>query len=179
MASEAFTVRFDTTKGDFDVRVHPEWAPKGADRIRELVESGFYDDAIFFRVLAGFVAQFGISGAPEVGAEWRNKPIEDDPVEASNTKGRLTFAMAGPNSRTTQLFINLADNTSLDDMGFAPVGEVVDGMDIVESLHSGYGEGAPRGNGPNQTEIHREGNAYLRKNFPELDKIKRAEIIAP
>jgi peptidyl-prolyl cis-trans isomerase A (cyclophilin A) len=176
MAPDEFTVRFETTKGDFEVAVHREWAPKGADRVSELVESGFYNGVVFFRVLAGFVAQFGISGAPEVGAEWRNKPIEDDPVKASNTKGTLTFAMAGPNTRTTQLFINLADNKGLDDMGFAPVGEVTDGMDVVQSLYSEYGEGAPRGNGPDQSEIHQSGNAYLEKNFPALDKIKKAEI---
>lgn len=175
MAPETFTVRFDTTKGDFEVEVHRDWAPKGADRLHELVESGFYNGVIFFRVLSGFVAQFGISGVPEIGAEWRNTPIDDDPVKASNTKGTVTFAMAGPNTRTTQLFINLADNKGLDDMGFAPVGEVTEGMDVVESLYSGYGEGAPRGNGPDQTEMHRSGNPYLEKNFPELDKMKKAE----
>ena len=176
MAPNQFDIVFETTKGPFRARVHRDWSPNGADRLHELVESGFYDGVAFFRVLDGFVAQFGISGDPAIGAEWRERPIEDDPVTASNTKGTFSFAMAGPGTRTTQLFVNLSDNTRLDDMGFSPVAEVVEGMDVVESLYGGYGEGAPRGNGPGQGELHRRGNEYLQESFPELDYVTKATI---
>lgn len=178
MAPDEFTIEFETTKGTFRAVVRRAWAPQGVDRLHELVSSGFYDDVAFFRVLDGFVAQFGISGEPASGAEWREKPISDDPVEGSNTTGTITFAMAGPDTRTTQLFINLADNTRLDGMGFAPVAEVTDGMDVVTSLYGGYGEGAPRGNGPDQGSIHANGNTYLRESFPDLDYITKATIVA-
>jgi len=176
MAPDQYDILFETTKGSFRARVQRAWSPNGADRLHELVESGYYDEVAFFRVLDGFVAQFGISGDPEVGARWRGRPIEDDPVEASNTTGSISFAMAGPGTRTTQLFINLADNTRLDDMGFSPVAEVTEGMDVVRSLYGGYGEGAPRGNGPDQGAIHGRGNDYLRESFPDLDYINRATI---
>ncbi|MFW6288388.1 MAG: peptidylprolyl isomerase [Spirochaetota bacterium] len=177
MAPQEFDVLFETTKGSFRARVHREWSPNGADRLHELVEAGYYDDVAFFRVLDGFVAQFGISGDPAVGAEWREKPIEDDAVVSSNRTGTISFAMAGPGTRTTQLFINLADNTRLDDMGFSPVAEVTEGMEVVEALYSGYGEGAPRGNGPDQGAIHGKGNDYLRASYPDLDYITRATIV--
>jgi peptidyl-prolyl cis-trans isomerase A (cyclophilin A) len=177
MAPDQFTIEFETTKGTFRALAKRSWAPQGVDRLHELVTTGFFDDVAFFRVLDGFVAQFGISGDPETGASWRDRPIEDDPVEASNTTGTISFAMAGPGTRTTQLFINLADNTRLDDMGFAPIAEVSEGMDVVKALHGGYGEGAPRGNGPDQGSIHSKGNSYLRESFPDLDYISKATIV--
>lgn len=176
MAPAEFDIVFETTRGTFRARARREWSPAGVDRLHELVSEGYYDDVAFFRVLDGFVAQFGISGDPQTGSIWREKPIDDDPVKASNTEGTISFAMAGPGTRTTQLFVNLADNTRLDSMGFAPVAEVVDGMDVVQSLHSGYGEGAPRGNGPDQGSIHTRGNDYLRADFPDLDYITKATI---
>jgi peptidyl-prolyl cis-trans isomerase A (cyclophilin A) len=178
MAPSEFDIRFETTKGTFRATAHRDWAPNGVDRLHELVTAGFYDDVAFFRVLDGFVAQFGISGDPEAGAERREKQIKDDPVQLSNTKGRISFAMAGPDTRTTQLFVNLGDNSRLDGMGFAPVAEVTEGMDVVRSLHAGYGEGAPRGSGPDQARLHRDGNAYLRDSFPDLDYITRATVDA-
>ncbi len=177
-APDNFQVRFETTKGDFTVTIHRDWAPRGADRFYNLVKLGFYDDVAFFRVLEGFVVQFGIHGEPKVAAAWRNARIEDDPVTQSNTRGRITFATAGPNTRTTQVFINLGDNKMLDGMGFAPFGEVdAEGMKVVEALYSGYGEGAPRGRGPDQGRIQREGNAYLRREFPKLDYVKKATLV--
>jgi peptidyl-prolyl cis-trans isomerase A (cyclophilin A) len=141
------------------------------------VEAGFYSDIAFFRVLDGFVAQFGISGDPAVASEWRAKSIQDDPVRGSNTRGTVTFAMAGPNTRTTQLFINYGDNSQLDKMGFSPFAEVVEGLENIDALHSGYGEGAPRGRGPDQGRLQRDGNAYLKSDFPELDYILSATIL--
>lgn len=176
---DRYRVRFRTSCGAFTVEVHREWAPRGADRFYELATSGFFEQVRFFRVIEGFMAQFGISGSPAVSARWREAPIEDDPVVASNTRGRVSFASAGPNTRTTQLFINFGDNAALDAHGFAPVGEVVDGMEIVDRIHSGYGEGAPRGSGPSQPRIHNEGNAYLMSEFPDLDYIEGVEVIDP
>ena len=178
MAHEnSYKVKFATTKGDITLEVHPEWAPLGAARFRELVDAGFYTDIAFFRVLDGFVAQFGISGDPASSALWRSKSIKDDPIHGSNTRGTVTYAMAGPNTRTTQLFINFGDNSQLDGMGFSPFAEVIEGMEVVDSLHSGYGEGAPRGRGPDQGKIQKEGNAYLKAEFPELDYITAASIV--
>jgi peptidyl-prolyl cis-trans isomerase A (cyclophilin A) len=157
--------------------VHREWAPFGADRFYNLVKNGFYDDVRFFRVIAGFMGQFGIHGNPGVQAAWRSAQIKDDPVKQSNMKGFVTFATAGPGTRTTQLFINLNNNTALDKQGFAPFGQVVSGMDVVEKINSEYGEGAPRGKGPDQQRIQTEGNAYLNKDFPRLDYIKSATIV--
>lgn len=176
---ETFHVHFDTSRGEFIVEVHRAWAPHGADRFHRLVTTEFFDGCRFFRVLDGFVAQFGIHGDPVRGAEWRRRAIPDDPVLESNTRGRLTFAMAGPGSRTTQLFINYGDNSGLDKMGFAPVAEVVEGMEILDGLYAGYGEGAPRGRGPDQGRIQREGNAYLDREFPLLDAIHRASVVGP
>lgn len=174
---EQFSIRFETTKGTFTAEAKREWSPNGADRLHELATSGFFDDVAFFRVLEGFVAQFGISGDPETGSVWREKPIEDDAVVASNITGTISFAMAGPGTRTTQLFVNLADNQRLDGMGFSPVAEVTEGMDVVLSLYAGYGEGAPRGGGPDQGSIHSKGNAYLRASFPDLDYITSASVV--
>jgi peptidyl-prolyl cis-trans isomerase A (cyclophilin A) len=176
MTTESYNVVFSTTKGDFTVCVYPAWAPKGAGRFRELVESDFFTDIAFFRVLQGFVAQFGISGDPSISAKWRGQAISDDPVVQSNTAGRLSFATAGPGTRTSQLFVNLANNARLDGMGFAPFAEVTDGVQIVDLLHSGYGEGAPYGKGPDQSRIESEGNAYLRAEFPDLDYIEAVSL---
>jgi peptidyl-prolyl cis-trans isomerase A (cyclophilin A) len=176
-APTTYRVRFSTTKGDFVVEVTRAWAPLGADRFYNLVKYGFYTDASFFRVLPGFVVQFGICARPDVSKAWTNATIPDDPVTQSNLRGTITFATAGPNTRTTQVFINLADNAKLDSMGFAPFGKVVEGMDVVESLYSGYGEGAPQGNGPDQARITAEGKTYLDQNFPKLDSIKSAEFV--
>lgn len=175
-APDAYRVKFTTTKGDFVVEVNRVWAPLGADRFYNLVKNRFYDGASFFRVLPGFVAQFGISAQPAVSRVWARATIPDDPVKQSNLRGYLTFATAGRNSRTTQVFINLVDNAGLDGMGFAPFGKVVEGMEVVNKFYSGYGEGAPSGNGPEQGRIANEGKTYLDKNFPKLDSVKSAAI---
>ena len=175
-APALYKVRFETSKGPFVIEVHRDWAPNGADRFYNLVKNGFYDDARFFRVISGFMVQFGINGDPGVSAPWRNATIKDDPVRQSNKRGFITFATSGPDSRTSQVFINFADNSRLDGQGFAPFGQVTSGMNIVDALHSGYGEGAPSGRGPDQGRIQREGNAYLKKDFPNLDYVKKATI---
>lgn len=177
-APDEFSVVFETSQGSFTIEVHRDWSPIGADRFFNLVESGFLSNARFFRVVPNFVAQFGLHAVPEVSQAWRAASIKDDLVKASNKKGSITFATAGPNTRTTQLFINLRDNQRLDGMGFSPFGTVVAGMDVVEQLYSGYGEGAPRGRGPNQGTIVTEGNTYLERDFPELDYIVRTTVIA-
>jgi peptidyl-prolyl cis-trans isomerase A (cyclophilin A) len=174
-----YRARFETSAGTFVIEVQRDWAPQGADRFHELVAAGYYDGQRFFRVLSGFMAQFGIHGDPSVAATWRSRNILDDPVRQSNTRGMVSFATAGPNTRTTQVFINYGDNSSLDGMGFAPFGRVIEGMDVVDKLHAGYGEGVPRGHGPDQGRIQREGNAYLEKEFPKLDYVKHATIVAP
>jgi len=176
-APESFKVEFTTTKGNFTIGVDRGWAPNGADRFYNLVKIGFFDGVIFFRVIDGFMAQFGIHGDPRVSAAWKDTHIPDDPVVRSNVRGLVSFATAGPDTRTTQLFINFDDNSNLDRMGFSPIGRVVDGMKVVDSLYKGYGEGAPGGAGPHQGRIQREGNAYLRRDFPELDSIKTARIV--
>jgi peptidyl-prolyl cis-trans isomerase A (cyclophilin A) len=176
-APDVYEVKFATTKGDFTVKVTRAWAPLGADRFYNLVKHHYYDGASFFRVLPGFVVQFGISAHPQVSRTWQTATIKDDPVKQSNRRGYLTFATAGPNTRTTQVFINLADNGRLDAMGFAPFGEVSGGMDVVGQLYSGYGEGAPQGRGPSQDLIASKGRAYLDKEFPKLDSIKTATLV--
>lgn len=176
-APASFKVKFQTSRGDFVVEAQRDWAPLGVDRFYNLVQNGYYDGVCFFRVISGFMAQFGIHGDPKVAAAWRPERIQDDPVKQSNKRGYISYAMAGPNTRTTQLFINYADNSRLDQMGFAPIGRVVEGMDVVDRLYAGYGEGAPQGKGPNQGRLQTEGNAYLTKDFPQLDCIKKAMII--
>lgn len=178
-APATYDVKFVTTRGDFLVRVTRAWAPLGADRFYNLVRHRYYDNASFFRVLPGFVVQFGISAYPSVSKVWSTATIKDDRVRQSNKRGFVTFATAGPNTRTTQVFINLADNARLDGMGFAPFGEVVEGMNVVEMFYEGYGEGAPSGNGPRQDLIESRGKAYLDQNFPKLDSIKSATLVAP
>jgi peptidyl-prolyl cis-trans isomerase A (cyclophilin A) len=172
-APATFRVRFTTTKGIFVVEVHRDWSPLGADRFYNLVKNGFYNNAHFFRAVSGFVVQFGLSSSPAVSAAWKDADIQDDPVTQSNTKGMVVFATAGPNTRTTQLFINLGDNARLDSMGFSPFGTVAEGMDVVEKLYTGYGEA------PNQGRIEAEGKPYLDQNFPLLDSIKTARIVVP
>jgi peptidyl-prolyl cis-trans isomerase A (cyclophilin A) len=173
-APDTYKVQISTTKGDIVVEVHRDWAPIGADRFYNLVRAGYFTDAAFFRVLKGFVVQFGLSAKPAVSKAWQNANLRDDPVKQSNKKGTLTFATAGPNTRTTQIFINLADNASLDAQGFAAFGQVIEGMDAVEKLYGGYGD-PPRG--PDQQRITNEGKAYLDKNFPQLDRITAAKIL--
>ena len=177
-APEVYEVKFTTTKGGFVVKVTRAWAPQGADRFYNLVKNHFYDGASFFRVLPSFVVQFGLSAYPQVSQVWQSAVIKDDPVKQSNRRGFLTFAMAGPNTRTTQVFINLGGNARLDSMGFSPFGEVTEGMAVVEQLYSGYGEGAPQGRGPRQDLIESRGKAYLEKEFPRLDSIQSASIVS-
>ncbi len=174
-----FSARFATTKGDFVVEVRRSWAPHGADRFFNLVSMGFYDDTRFFRAIAGFMVQFGIPGDPVVAGKWQDAHIADDPVVQSNRRGFVAFAQTGaPNSRTTQVFIDYGDNAQLDASNFAPFGKVVQGMDVVDSLYAGYGEGAPNGSGPSQSRVQAEGNAYLDGAFPKLDRILSARILA-
>jgi len=168
-----FQAKFTTTAGDFVIEVHREWAPLGADRFYNLVRRGFFTNASFFRVVPGFVVQFGLSANPAVNRAWSNANLKDDPVSQSNKRGSIVFATAGPNTRTTQLFINYADNGRLDQMGFAPFGTVVEGMDVVDKIFPGYGES------PRQDLITGEGDAYLAKNFPKIDKIKLARVLPP
>jgi len=177
-APGVYRARFDTTKGPFVIEVHRDWAPRGADRFYNLVKAGFFDEIRFFRVIAGFMVQFGIQGDPGVAAAWREATVQDDPVKQSNRRGRVTFATAGPNTRTTQVFINFRDNAGLDGQGFAPFGEVVEGMGIVDSIFPGYGEGQPSGAGPDQGRLQMEGNAYLKREFPKLDWVKSAKVVA-
>lgn len=172
------TVEIETGRGTFAIDVHPEWAPLGARRFLRLVRSGYYDDARFHRVVPDFIVQWGLAGDPARTAEWLNATIEDDPVAASNTRGRVAFAFTEPGTRTTQVYINLVDNVRLDSAGFAPFGEVVEGMDVVDALYSGYGEtsggGLRRGD---QSRIVAEGNAWLDREFPRLDHLISARVL--
>jgi len=176
-APATFTALFQTSAGDFVVEVHRDWAPNGADRFYNLVKNGFYDGCRFFRVLSGFMAQVGMNGEPSIQQVWANSNIPDDPVKQSNKRGYVTFAQAPtPNSRSTQFFISYGDNSFLDKDRFAPFGRVTSGMNVVDKLYSGYGEAAPSGSGPSQATIMMQGNAYLAKDFPKLDYIKKATI---
>jgi peptidyl-prolyl cis-trans isomerase A (cyclophilin A) len=175
-APDVYKVKFETSKGDFVVQVNKEWAPIGVERFFQLVQSGFYDKARFFRVVPRFMVQFGINADPKVSMLWQNMVISDDPVKQSNTRGKITFATRGANTRTTQVFINYADNARLDNSGFSPFGEVLSGMEVVDSLYSGYGEVAPKGNGPRSDLMQTQGNEYLERDFPRLDYIKKATI---
>jgi peptidyl-prolyl cis-trans isomerase A (cyclophilin A) len=170
-APDTFKAKFSTTKGDFVIAVHRDWSPNGADRFYNLVKMGFYDETRFFRTVDGFMVQFGISGDPAVNTKWQEQGIADDPVKQSNKRGFVTFAQRGtPNTRTTQVFVNYGDNSRLDN-SFAPFGQVVQGMEVVDSFYKGYGES------PNQAFIQSKGNAYLDTTFPKLDGVKRAEIV--
>ena len=176
-APETYNVKFDTSIGEFVIKVTRAWAPNGADRFYNLVKNGFYDETRFFRAVPNFMVQFGINGNPTVAKVWQNARIPPDKVTQSNKKGFITFAMgATPDTRTTQVFINFRANTNLDGMGFAPFGEVVSGIEVVDKIYTGYGEGAPRGSGPAQGRVVAEGNAYLVKSFPKMDYIKTATI---
>lgn len=173
-APETFEVTFETTKGNFVVQVNRAWAPLGADRFYNLVKHGFFDGDPFFRVIPGFVVQFGLTGNKEVNRAWQDASIHDDPVRQSNLLGTVVFAATSePNSRTTQLFINLGDNSRLDSSRFAPFGKVISGMDVVQNIYSGYGEN------PDQTRIGSQGSAYFLKAFPRMDLIKSAKITSP
>ena len=176
-APAEFKVKIETSKGDILLKVTRDWAPKGADRFYSLVKNGYYDDCRFYRVLPKYIAQVGIHGDPKISLKWHEALIDDDPVKQKNTRGRVTFAKGGPNTRTTNVFINLKDSTSLDSQGFAPFAEVIEGMDVADQLHSGYGEGAPKGRGPGQKRIYDEGNTWLQKDFKDLDLIRTAKIV--
>ena len=176
-APDSFDVAFETGKGPFVVRAYRAWAPLGVDRFHYLVTNHYYDGVKFFRNIDDFMVQFGIHGEPAVNNAWRDLTIPGDSVRASNTEGMVTYAMGqSPDTRTVQLFINKANNSQLDGMGFAPIGKVISGMDVVMKLYSGYGEGAPRGAGPEQGRLQREGNRYLNTYFPQLDSIVTARI---
>ena len=175
-APATYKAKFDTSKGAFVIEVQRDWAPNGADRFYNLVKNGFYDNVRFFRVIPGFMVQFGINGDPQLSSKWREARLQDDPVKQSNKAGFVTYAMAGPNTRTSQVFINFGDNSRLDRDGFAPFGRVVSGMDVVNKLDAEYGEGAPRGRGPDQGRLQAEGNAYLQRDFPNMDFVKKATI---
>ena len=174
-APDVFQVKLDTSKGAIVIEVHKDWAPIGVDRLYALVKTGYYDGNRFFRVTRGY-AQFGINGDPQTNGLWSTAYLPDDRVQQSNVKSAVTFAHLGANNRTTQLFFNLRDNKDLDKRGFAPIGKVTSGMDVVESLYSGYGDVPPRGQGPDPSQIATQGNAYLESRFPRLDYIRKASI---
>ena len=179
-APDTFKVKFTTTKGDFTLQLSRPLSPNGADRFYNLVQAGYFKDIAFFRVIPGFMGQFGIHGDPIIATAWRAANIQDDPVKGSNVRGSICFAKSGaPNSRSTQFFISLGDNARLDADGFSPFGKVVEGMDVVDKLNGEYGEGAPNGRGPNQMKVQSEGNAYLKAEFPRLDYIKSATLLPP
>jgi cyclophilin family peptidyl-prolyl cis-trans isomerase len=171
-------VRVETSKGVFVLEVNRAWAPRGADRFLELVRTKFFDDSRFFRVRAKYIAQFGIAGDPAVTRKWNGREIPDDSVRASNVRGTFAFAMTGPNQRNTQVYINLVDNKQLDAQGFSPVGRVVEGMDVVDAIYSGYGEDAGGGlRLGKQQKMLEEGNRHLDANFPKLDKLVSARVV--
>jgi len=176
-----YKVKLETTKGDVIIQVHRDWAPLGADHFYQLVTKGYYDNNAFFRAMKDFMVQFGMNGDPKVTARWNNVPIKDDPRKMPNKPGAVTFAQTSmPNSRTTHIFINLNDNSdALDGMGFTPFGEVVSGMENVNKLYTGYGDAPPNGSGPDQEALTHGGNAYLKKDFPNLDYIIKATVIDP
>ena len=176
-APDVFQARFETSKGDFVIEVRREWSPIGADRFYNLVANGYYDNVRFFRVIAGFMAQFGIHGDPAVSAAWSDQRINDDPVAQSNTRGFVSYAKLDVNTRTTQIFINFGDNSRLDPMGFSPFGQVVEGMEVVDQIYSGYGNTQPNGTGPYPPSIHTRGNEYLDEEYPNLDFVTRATIV--
>jgi len=174
---ETYRVKFETTKGEFTIEARRDWAPRGADHFYGLVRAKFYDGVRFHRVVRGFVVQFGINGDPKAQRLWSGAQIPDDPVRQKNRRGVLSYAKLGPNSRTTQVFINLRDNLDLDKSGFAPFARVIEGMEVVERLYFSYGEVAPRGGGPDPTQIEMQGETYLERQFPRLDSIRRAVIV--
>ena len=176
-APDTFRAHFTTTEGEFTLEIYRSWGPRGADRFYNLVRAGFYDGTRFFRVVPGFMAQFGLHGVPAVEQAWRAAPVPDDPPLQSNRRGTISFAMKGPDSRSTQVFINYRDNEALDPIGFTPIGRVVDGMMIVDRLNGTYGELAPEGRGPDERLLVTEGEQYMRRAFPDLDRVERAVIV--
>ena len=177
-APEVYRVRIETTKGEFVLEAKRALAPRGAARFYHLVQCGFYDNSRFYRVIAGRFVQFGIAGDPKIAQIWRDARFPDDPVRASNVPGTFAFAMTGPDARTTQIYINTGDQSRLDKMGFAPFGTVVAGMDVVDKLYSGYGEHSGGGmRAGRQGKLFEQGNAYLDREFPRLDKLLRATIL--
>jgi cyclophilin family peptidyl-prolyl cis-trans isomerase len=176
-APDRFDVTIETTKGTFVLAIDRSLAPRGVDRFYQLVRAGFFDDSRFYRVVPGFIAQFGIPGDPTVTPLWKDRAIEDDSGRASNVRGTIAFAMNGPNTRTTQLFISLVDNSRLDAQGFSPLGRVVEGMDVVDRLYGGYGENAGGGiRAGRQGRMMAEGNAHLDREYPQLDRLIRARV---
>ena len=177
-AQSSSRVRIETSKGAFVVEVNPLWAPRGAERFLELVRARFFDDSRFFRVRDKFIAQFGIAGNPAVTRHWQDLEFPDDAVRTSNVRGTFAFAMTGPNKRNTQIYINLVDSKQLDAQGFSPVGRVIEGMDVVDALYSGYGENAGGGlRLGKQEQMLNEGNAHLDRDFPKLDKLLKARVV--
>jgi len=177
---DLFKVRIETSKGNIMIEVHRDWAPRGVDRFYNLVRGGFFDDSRFFRVRPGFIVQFGIPGNSAVATAWKDEAIPDDPVRQSNTRGSIAYAMTGPDTRTTQLYINLSDNSRLDKDGFAPLGRVIEGMEVADRIYSGYDENAGGGmRGGKQGKIFEGGNAHLDREFPKLDKLIHARIVNP
>lgn len=174
-----YRVRFRTTKGPIVIEVHRDWSPLGADRFYYLSQHGFYNGAAFFRVVPNFVVQWGLGPDPKINVAWDKANIQDDPVQQSNVRGMVTYAKGGPNTRTTQVYINLRDNARLDALGFSPFGRVIQGMDVVDKFYGGYGDGAPRGHGPDQERIEKEGAPYLKKGFPKLDRILATQVTRP
>ncbi len=178
-APATYQVRLETSAGDVVIQVHRDWAPIGADRFYNLAKGGFYDDSRVYRVLGGFMAQFGLNGDPYVSQAWKTQFLVDDPFVESNTRGRVAFAKGGRHTRTTEIFISYKDNSALDANGFAPIGEVVEGMDVVDAFYGAYGDGPPRGDGPYQAMAQARGTEYFDADFPELTKIIRATIETP
>jgi peptidyl-prolyl cis-trans isomerase A (cyclophilin A) len=176
-APDVYRVRLETSGGDIVIEVHRAWAPLGADRFYNLVRGGFFDDSRVYRVVDGFMAQFGLKADPYVNQAWKAQYLVDDPVVESNTRGRITFAKGGRHTRTTEVFINYRDNPGLDEEGFAPFGEVVEGMDVVDGFYADYGDGPPRGAGPYQAMVEARGNAYLDADFPDLTRILDAAVV--
>jgi peptidyl-prolyl cis-trans isomerase A (cyclophilin A) len=179
-APATFRVRFETTAGSFTIEAHRAWSPHGADRFYELVRAGYYDDSRFFRAVPGRWVQFGISGNPAVAQQWRGKTIADDPLTHSNTRSYVAFSNTGPNTRSTQVYINTGDNSARNDVeaGFVPFGQVVENMDVVENIYSGYGESSGGGmRAGHQDEMFADGDAYLDRAFPKLDKLLHATIV--
>jgi peptidyl-prolyl cis-trans isomerase A (cyclophilin A) len=177
VSPDSFTVRFTTTRGDFDLKVHRDWSPRGADRLYWLFQHKYYDRVRFFRVVPNFVVQFGMHGDTAINRAWKDRRFADDSVLRSNVRGTLSFATGGPNTRTTQVFINLKDNQRLDRLGFSVVAQVVAGMNVVDSLYKDYGDGPPRGKGPSQDTIAKDGEAYLAREFPKLDRVVTARVV--
>ncbi len=177
-APAVFKARIQTTKGNFVIEAHRDWAPIGVDRFYKLVRAGFFDDSRFYRVRVEFIAQFGLPGNPKITQIWKDRTMPDDPAKQSNRRGFIAYAMTGPETRTTQLFINTVDNSRLDAQGFAPIGRVVEGMVVVDSLYSGYDEDAGGGmRGGKQNNILQYGNQHLDREFPKLDRLEKASLV--